>query len=199
LAPYRDLPFVLFIGLAFLFAMVFMQNFTTFTLDMAAHGVSKSTFGAILALNGVLIVLIQPFLGPFLATHDRSKTLAVGAVLVGVGFGLNALARTPPFYALGVIIWTLGEIGVLPVANAMIADLAPVELRGRYQGAYGFAFGLAVCLSPALGMLVLQRFGSVALWSGCLVLGVSIGAGQLALARTIRQTRAARLAANPVS
>lgn len=196
LAPYRDLPFVLFLGLSFLFAFLFLQNATTFPLDMTAHGMSKSTFGLILAMNGVLIVLTQPFLGPFLARHDRSKTLAAGAALVGIGFGLNAIARVAPLYALGVIVWTIGEIGVLPVANTLVADLAPPELRGRYQGAYSFAFGLAVCAAPTLGTLVLQRFGSVVLWSGCLALGLSIAAGHLALARALMRTRAERIAAH---
>ena len=180
--PYRDLPFVLFLGLSFLFAVVFMQNATTLPLNMALNGISKSTFGAILAVNGVLIVLIQPVLGPFLARFTRSKTLACGAALVGLGFGLNAIARTAPLYLLGVIIWTIGEIGVLPVANSVVADLAPPDVRGRYQGAYGLSFGLAVCVAPALGTLVLERVGSVALWSGCLGLGALIAAGHLTLA-----------------
>jgi len=173
---------VLFLGLSFLFAVVFMQNATTLPLNMALNGISKSTFGAILAVNGVLIVLIQPVLGPFLARFTRSKTLACGAALVGLGFGLNAIARTAPLYLLGVIIWTIGEIGVLPVANSVVADLAPPDVRGRYQGAYGLSFGLAVCVAPALGTLVLERVGSVALWSGCLGLGALIAAGHLTLA-----------------
>jgi MFS family permease len=192
-APYRDLHFACFLGLSFCFALVFMQNATTFPVDMTAHGISKAAFGRALALNGVIIVLAQPFLGPFLARHNHSHSMAAGASLVGLGFGLNALARTVPLYTLGVIIWTVGEMGVLPVANTVVADLAPVELRGRYQGAYGLSFGLAVCAAPALGMYVLDRFGSVALWSGCLVLGLAITAGHVALSRTLSRTRRARM------
>lgn len=194
-APYRDVHFVLFLGLSFLFAVIFMQNMSTFPLDMAAHGVRKSTFGIILALNGVLIVLMQPLLGPILARYDRSKTLACGALLVGLGFGLNAIARTPALYAAGVIIWTIGEIGVLPVANALVADLALPDVRGRYQGAYSLSFGLAFCVAPALGTLVLQRLGSVALWAGCLTLGLLIAVGHVALARALMRTRAERMVA----
>ncbi len=195
-APYRDLPFVLFLGLSLLFAIVFMQNSTTFPLDMAAHGVSKSTFGLILAMNGVLIVLIQPVLGPALTRRNRSRTIAAGALVVGLGFGLNAIARIAPVYALGVAIWTLGEIAVLPVANALVADLAPPELRGRYQGAYSLSFGLAVCVSPALGTLVLQRLGGTVLWVGCFAIGLAIAAGHLALSRSLMRMRAERIAAH---
>jgi MFS family permease len=194
-APWRDRPFALFFGLSFLFALVFMQNSSTLPLAMAAHGIGAATFGVILALNGVLIVLLQPFLAPLLSRRNRSRTIAASCSLVGIGFGLNALARTAPFYALGVVVWTVGEIGVLPVSNALVADVAPAHLRGRYQGAYGLSFSLAVCAAPALGTLVLQRFGAGVLWSGCLALGLAIAAGHMALAPAITRLRAERLAA----
>ncbi len=197
LAPYRDGHFVFFLALCFLFAIVFLQNATTFPLDMTAHGVSKATFGQVLALNGAMIAMVQPFLGPLLARHDRSRSLAAGSVLVGLGFGLNAVARTVPLYVLGVITWTLGEMGVLPVANAVVADFAPLELRGRYQGAFGLSFGLAVCVAPPMGMLVLERFGSRALWAGCLAVGLAVATGHLALSRALAGARRAHLAAAP--
>jgi MFS family permease len=195
-APYRDVPFLLFLALSFLFAVILMQIATTFPLDMAANGVSKATFGVILAMNGVLIVLLQPFLGPILTRHNRSRTIAAGVSCAGIGFGLNAIARTAPMYTLSVAIWTVGEIAVLPVANALVADLAPPDVRGRYQGAYSLSFGLAVCIAPALGTFVLQRFGSVALWSGCLGLGFLIAAGHLALAPALMRARVERIAAH---
>ncbi len=194
-APYRNAPFLLFLGLSFLFALVFMQNSSTFPLDMAAHGIGAATYGVILALNGVLIVFVQPFLAPILSRRNRSHTIAFFSVLVGLGFGLNALVRTAPLYALGVIVWTVGEIGVLPVANALVADLAPPETRGRYQGAYGLSFGLAVCTAPALGTLVLQRLGAGALWGGCLALALVVATGHMALARRLTHLREQRIGA----
>ena len=37
-------------------------------------------------------------------------------------------------YAVAIAIWTLGEIAHLPTANAVVADMAPTKLRGRYRG-----------------------------------------------------------------
>jgi MFS family permease len=190
-APYRDPTFLAFLGLSFCFALIFMQNATTFAVDMVAHGVSKAVYGRVLALNGILIVLVQPVLGPILTRHNSSRILAAGAALVGLGFGLNALATTVMGYVASVLTWTMGEMGVLPVANALVADIAPAALRGRYQGAYGFSFGLAVCAAPALGMGVLERFGSAALWLGCLALGLVIACGHLALRGRLTRTRRA--------
>jgi MFS family permease len=181
LAPYRDRHFAVFLTLSFLYALIFLQNATTFAVDMTSHGLSKAEFGRVLALNGLIIVLVQPFLGPLLSRLDRSRTLAVGAALTGIGFGLNAVVHTLPLYAFGVMVWTVGEMGVLPVANAVVADFAPVVTRGRYQGAYGLSFGLASCAAPALGLAAYERAGPAALWLGCLCLGLGIAAGHLAL------------------
>ena len=92
---------------------------------------------------------------------------------------------------LSVVVWTLGEMGVLPIANVVVADLAPARARGRYQGAYGLAFGSAVCVAPVLGMLTLERLGSTALWTGCLGIGLLVSAGHLTLSRVLARAREA--------
>jgi MFS family permease len=197
LAPFRDPLFATLIVLNFMLSLVFMQNATTFAVDMTSHGISRAVFGRVLALNGLLIVLVQPFLGPLLARRNRSRTLAAGTALVAAGFGWNALATTVPMYVFGVILWTAGEMAVLPVASALVADLSPPESRGRYQGAYGLSFGLAVCAAPALGMFALEHYGPVVLWVACLALGLAAAAGQWLLEPAVTRARRQRLAASP--
>lgn len=194
LAPYRDRVFLAFLGLTFVLALVFMQHQLALAVDMTAHGISKAGFGSILAVNGILIVLLQPLVARAIGGRDKSRVIAAGAVLVALGFGLNAVVHAPALYALGVVIWTFGEMGTLPVGTALVADLSPPELRGRYQGANGLAFGLASFVAPALGALVLQRLGSAAVWTGCLLAGLAVAAGQLALAGALRRAAAARSA-----
>jgi MFS family permease len=195
-APYRDRPFLAFVLLSFLVLLIFMQHFTALPIDMVAHGLPRATLGFVLALNGILIVIVQPFLAPVLARFHRSRVLACGAALVGLGFGLNALARGAAIYALGVIVWTVGEMAVLPIANSVVADIALPEMRGRYQGAYGITFGLASLVAPLIGTSVLQHRGAPVLWMGCLVMGVLVAAGHLALAPALTRLRAERSAAH---
>lgn len=191
---YRDPTFVLFLGLSVLIIIIFMQHNSVFPLDMIAHGVSKAAFGFVLSLNGIVIVLLQPFLSPMLERHNRARVLAAGAALVAIGFGLNAIADTVPAYALGVVIWTIGEVAVLPVANTVVADLAPPDVRGRYQGAYGMSWGLAAIIAPTVGAFVLERFGSAPLWTGSLILGMLVAAGHVALGPRLTRAREERLA-----
>jgi MFS family permease len=82
----------------------------------------------------------------------------------------------------GIVVWTLGEIIQAPLNFAVVADLAPVERRGQYQGLFQMSWGASLILAPLVGSFVLQQFGGAVLWMGCLVLGVLLGIGQLALA-----------------
>jgi MFS family permease len=95
-----------------------------------------------------------------------------------------------------VVVWTVGEILVLPIANAVVADVAVPGMRGRYQGAYGLSFGVAAFAAPLVGTAVLQHVGGTALWLGCLVLGACVALGQLALAPRLRRLRDERLRAS---
>ncbi len=94
----------------------------------------------------------------------------MGLLLLGLGFGLTGLAVSVPLLALAVVVWTLGEISFMPVAGAYVADVAPVQLRGRYQGVWGSSFGVAFVLGPAIGTAV-YSLGPSLLWSGCAALG----------------------------
>ena len=138
IAPYRDGPFGLFVLLSILVLLVFMQHVSALPIDMSARGVSRAWLGAVLGINGIVIVLLQPLLATHVQRWNRSNVLAAGAVLVGIGFGIGAVSYEPALFGLGVLVWTVGEIFALPIANAVVADVAPADQRGRYQGAYGW-------------------------------------------------------------
>jgi MFS family permease len=96
------------------------------------------------------------------------------------------LAGSLPLFALSIGVWTLGEIAGSTVAPAIVADLSPVELRGLFQGTYGAAWGLSAFAGPLVGGAVYQQFGAGVLWFGCLVLGLLLAGGYLALGRRAR-------------
>ena len=158
---------------------------------MAAHGLGPAAFSALMALNGLGVVVLQPLVGPSLrAARRRAAPRALRAPVRRSASAMNALVGTSvasatgplPIYVAGVALWTLGEVVGFPVAATLVANLAPVALRGRYQGAFSMAWGVAFTLSPLLGGEVLTRFGARALWLGCLALGLGVALGHLAAA-----------------
>ena len=108
--------------------------------------------------------------------------------LFGLGYGVNALGDSMWTYALGTTAWTVGEVVGFPAASALVADFAPTNLRGRYQGAFAMMFDLAMTLGPLLGGELLARGGGRLLWTVCLGLALAVAVGQL-LARGPRERR----------
>jgi MFS family permease len=193
--PLRDPVFLPFLLLHVVLATVFFQFQLALPVDMAAHDVSATGYGLLMALNGAVIVVLQPLAGRFISSRDPGRVMAVGCALIGVGFGMNAIHHSVGWYALGIVVWTLGEIAYLPVIATIPSDLAPEAVRGRYQGAYSLAWSVAAFVAPALGAWGLARFGPGGVWGACLVAGLAVGAGQLVIAparrRRLAQLRAA--------
>jgi MFS family permease len=181
----RDRAFLFFLVSSILGAFVYFQANATFPLHVKESGLSNGDYGLLISLNGLAIVLLEL---PFTSITQRFPaipTLAVGSILVGLGFALNAWAESLAALAFTVLIWTIGEIVYAPVASAYVADIAPVHLRGRYQGAWGLMWGLAFMLGPGLGAAFFAWHGD-AFWLFCGVLGVLSAGLLLAGSRTPR-------------
>jgi predicted MFS family arabinose efflux permease len=188
----RDRLFLAVCALNFAFSLVFFQSFVALPLDVRAHGLSPGAFGVLIAINGILIVLVQPFAGEMIRRRSQPLTLACASLLLGIGFGLNAWAGSMAGYATSVAIWTLGEILYAPASTSLVADLAPADLRGAYQGGFALAFTAAFAAAPAIGGYAMAHIGGPALWAACLVTGLSVSAGFVVMSRAVRFNAAKR-------
>jgi MFS family permease len=126
--------------------------------------------------------------------------MAVAAVLIGAGFGVFGLLTTLWGYIAGVVVFTIGEILQAGVSPTVVSDLAPVRLRGTYQGVFHMAWGLASMVGPWGAGLIMQARGAPALWAACLAVGMAGAAGHLLIAGARRRRLVElRAAAVPVS
>jgi MFS family permease len=156
---------------AFTVALVFFQMASTFGLYVTHLGFSAATYGAIISLNGALIVFCELPLTTITRRFPARRVMAAGYLLIGAGFSLNYFAHTVPALVACMILFTTGEMITMPVSSAFIADLAPPDMRGRYMGAFGLTWAMALVLGPGLGMQLLA-IGPGVLWSVCGMLGV---------------------------
>lgn len=192
LAPYKDSAFAPFLLINFLVVLVFMQFQTALPEAMRRAGSSTAEYGYALSLNGLLIVLLQPFMGALVGSYRRSRVLAVASLLVGAGFAATAWAHGFVAFAATVAVWTLGEVMMAPLNSSVVADLAPEALRGRYQGAFGLTWSSGFLVAPLLGPETIARFGLDALWAGCGAVGLLAAVVHLGLGpgRAVRLGRA---------
>jgi MFS family permease len=155
--------------------LVFVQVFSTMSLEITRHGFSASTYGLVISLNGALVVLCELPLAAFTRRRPARHMIALGFWLIGIGFTSNLLPRTLPLLLATIAVITLGEMVAMPVSAAYVADLAPEDKRGLYMGTYGLVWALAFVFGPSLGLLVFS-VSPFSLWLSCGALGTLAGA-----------------------
>lgn len=192
---FADRVFLGFVLLNLLTAVVFLQHISMLPIAMGQDGLSPSTFGLVIALNGVLIVGGQLFVPKVIRGRDRSRTLAVASLVTGLGFGLTAVADVAWLYAVTVLIWTIGEMLTSPSNATLLAELSPAATRGRYQGVFSLSWSAAAFLAPTLGGYVMEHAGNAALWLGAAGVAGAVAIGQV-LSGPARERRMAALAAS---
>ncbi len=129
-----------------------------------AEGLSEPTIGALLAVNTVLIVLVQMPIIHAMERFSRARAACAGASLFALGFGLMPFVRGPALVALTVAVWTFGEMLAFPSLMTAVSLRAPPGSQGRYQGLHAVAFSLGMTIGPALGAWLSETRGFSSLW-----------------------------------
>jgi MFS family permease len=179
----RDGRYMGVVGLSFLVALVFQQGSVGLPVAMGEAGFAPADYGLAIAVNGILIVVLQIPVTRFIQDRDPRRLLVVSSVLAGYGFGLTAFAGSVGVFALTVCVWTLGEMINAPTQTGIVVRLSPVHGRGRYQGVYTLSWSLAALVAPLMSGLVIDRFGAEWLWGLCAAVGTAAGVGYGVLMR----------------
>jgi MFS family permease len=166
--------------------LVFVQAFSTMSLEITRSGFSSSTYGLVLSLNGLLVVLCELPLTTITKHYPPRRMMALGFLLIGLGFASNIIPRTFPLLLLTTALFTLGEMVSMPVSSAYVADLAPAHQRGLYMGTYGMVWALAFVCGPSLGLLLFSA-NHILLWASCGLLGLLSAAIISSTPRSVRQ------------
>ena len=172
-AVLRNTRMLTFMVAMFLVGIVFFQFEAPLPLYVVGTlGLPTSFFGLLFVINAALIIVLEVPLNLATSRWAARHALVLGALLLAIGFGALAIATTRVAIAVTVVIWTFGEMILLPSSAAYVADLAPADRRGDYMGAYYLAFGLALAIGPWAGTLFMERFGAPALWAAVFAVGV---------------------------
>jgi predicted MFS family arabinose efflux permease len=191
-SPWRDRPFVGLLLVTVVFGVIFIQLLSTFPLYMrSVYGLAEDSIGRLLAVNTILIVLVEMALMEAIRRYSLTRMISVSFVLLGLGFGLMPLGRGFAYAALTIAVWTFGEMLSMPLFTSLISKRAGPESRGRYLGLFSFAFSLAFIIGPALGTAVYGRWGGTALWFGCGAAGFLLAGAFSLLKRSLDRTPAA--------
>jgi predicted MFS family arabinose efflux permease len=168
-SPYNDKTYILFVFFTMLFALCFFQIFTNLSpFFFKELHFSKPLIGFLLAINGVIIAVIEMVLIYKLDGKRRNLDfISFGIALVGISFMMLNIPGIGPGLAFCILsLLTIGEIFSMPFMNSFwIARTSP-DNRGQYAALYTMAWSAAQTLGPLSGSQVADHFGFKWLWFG---------------------------------
>jgi len=154
-------------------------------------GISLREVGIAFAVNTGLIVVLQLPIAKAIEGRRRMRALALMPLLwvaawLLVDGGVFWLHATAAFAAVAVAagIFGVGECFHGPAHQALVADIAPSQLRGRYFAVHSLSWGLAGTVGPAAGGFLLAQ-APFALWPAAAAVCLVAGGGALALERLV--------------
>ena len=137
---------------------------------------SVKALGPIWAVNTGVIVLGQIFVINRLDGRSRVRLMfgisliwSVAWIIIGLSVSLDPKA-TFALAAIGVGIFALGEMIWSTVGPTLTNELAPENMRGRYNSVDGLMWVFAGAMGPALSGIMLQ-YELIALWIAIIVVG----------------------------
>lgn len=168
------------IVIAALVGMVYWQWFFTLPVFMRdVHGYPPFYYGSMMSISGLIIVLLQLPLTRRLRPYSPWLLLALGTFLYAVGFSSFAVISGYALFLVAFVFITFGEMISDPTREALVARLAPEDMRGRYWAVASLAFTIPYMLGPTLGGYVLDHAEPHILWYLAGLLGLIGAAGYL--------------------
>lgn len=177
--------------LMFLYTLAYYQIVSGLPISMTQIGLGTDEYSSLLTINGGLLCLLQiPAIGLF-QRMSNTRVLVLGMSITAVGYAFQIGANSWVAFAIATVLWTLGELGTFPIAATTVANIAPKDVRGTYQGLYNLVWSLSNAFSPLVGGWILNAFGSRVLWICCTVMFVIVAIG-FYVTRVPRERAAAR-------
>jgi MFS family permease len=107
--------------------------------------------------------------------------MALGAALYGIGFSMYGFANRYLWFLLAMMIITVGEMIVEPISQAIVALLAPQDMRGRYMAISGLSWLIPSAIGPFIAGLIMDNYDPRWVWYLCGLLSLVAVSGYLIL------------------
>ncbi len=153
--------------------LVFFQHLGALPLYIVNDlGYTTAAFGLFGAINTVLIIFFEVPLNSWMNETPYKKSLIIGALLAGIGFGGFAISTTAITIAIAITVFTFGEMIFFPTTAAFTSEISPPDRRGEYMGYYQMTFSFAFSAGPWLGTVIYENYGTSVLWGGAFAFGL---------------------------
>ncbi|WP_238473793.1 MDR family MFS transporter [Paenisporosarcina cavernae] len=152
-----------------------------------SFGDGISLFATLIAINAIIVVILQLPLGLLSEKWPVLRTVMIGSLLFAIGFGMFGFASTFTGLIAAMVIVTIGEIFIFPSTSVFIDAIAPDGKRGTYFGANQLQ-SLGGFAGPMIGGAIFSGFGGSVLFQ-CIFFIVLFGCAFYAIGNKAMQKR----------
>jgi len=166
-SPYKDKPFLFFLGAMVLFGIVFLQYFSTMPLYYnKVHSLSELEIGLLIGLNGFLIFIFEMPLIKWLenTTYTKIGLILFGAILTGLSVIILNITSWTGILIIGMLLMTFGEMIAFPFSNAFALDRSKKGNPGEYMALYSISFSIAHIFGHNAGLRMINYSGFENTW-----------------------------------
>jgi dipeptide/tripeptide permease len=144
---------------------------------------APAAWGFLMILNPLLVTVLQLRLTRWLVWVPASVKLGIAMPMMGVPFLLLSVTSSVVVIAVVIVIFVFGEMMWVPTSQAVVAALAPADIRGAYMGVFGGTWAVGWAATPFLGLQVRHAYGDATMWMCVASVGVIAGILGLLAAR----------------
>ena len=120
---------------------------------------SDLAFGLLTTVFFIFYMCAAPFMGPLSVRFSRKRVIVVGALLWSVATLLTAFTKNFNELLIRHTLVGIGEASFVILSPTFVADMFPVEKRGRVMGVFYLAIPVGTALGYLLGGLMGPKYG----------------------------------------
>lgn len=173
----KNMPYMAFITAAILMGLVYQQMYNSLSVYLRDyHSIAPQGYGFLMTTSAITVIFLQFWTTRRIKFKPPFTMMALGAFFYGIGFlmfgfdPLNVLSSSFYLYTWeislsGTYIWfmgavviiTIGEMVIMPVSQALAANFAPEDMRGRYMAIFSLAWAIPATFGPGLAGIILDN------------------------------------------
>jgi MFS family permease len=181
---FRDRPYVFFallVSLGLIAPSMLWSLMAVYTKQN--FNLPENLYGWLPTTNALMCVFVQMFVTNFSTRFRPLSVAALGMMTYALGVGSVALMKSFWGFWASMVLMTFGELILIPTVSKYIADLAPIDMRGRYMSFYWFAWGIARATAPLIGGFLNDNIAPQSIWIGGLAIGLTSAIGLIIFSR----------------
>jgi MFS family permease len=169
LTALRDRRLLVYVLVNIIFTIYISQTQTTLPLYFSdfiaqpyARGFAPQVISTLFAGYLLMTIVCQLPILKFLHSFSHARALMISGGFWALGFGCMTITGTVLNYQLlwasvGLGVFAIANVAYTPTASALIAELAPADLRGVYTSINSLCWAVGYAVGPPLGGWALDR------------------------------------------